>query len=71
MATLGTCFDKISFAARSGRLQTPLSTHPGDTMNRKATRILVATVALVSMAGFAAPAEAAQLKLTARTGWCC
>jgi len=40
-------------------------------MNRKATRIFVASVALVSLAGFAAPAEAAQIKQTARTGWCC
>ena len=40
-------------------------------MNRKSTRILVATVALVSLAGFAGPVEAAQVKQTARTGWCC
>lgn len=40
-------------------------------MNRKATRILVATVALVSLAGFAAPAEAAQVRETARNVWCC
>ena len=40
-------------------------------MNRKTTRILVATVALVSLAGFAGPVEAAQVKQTARTGWCC
>lgn len=39
-------------------------------MNRKATRILVATIALVSLAGFAAPAEAAQVKQT-RNVWCC
>ncbi|WP_275937868.1 hypothetical protein [Nocardioides oleivorans] len=40
-------------------------------MNRKATRILVATIALVSLAGFAGPVEAAQVNTTARTGWCC
>jgi hypothetical protein len=40
-------------------------------MNRKATRIFVATVALVSLAGFATPAEAAQVKQTARNVWCC
>ncbi|NYE35884.1 hypothetical protein F4692_000988 [Nocardioides cavernae] len=40
-------------------------------MNRKATRILVAAVALVSLAGLGTPAEAAQVKQTARTGWCC
>jgi hypothetical protein len=39
-------------------------------MNRKATRIFVATIALVSLAGFAAPAEAGQVKQT-RTVWCC
>ena len=40
-------------------------------MNRKATRIFVATVALVSLAGFAAPAEAGPAKDNARSGWCC
>ncbi|GAB3018177.1 hypothetical protein GCM10011376_01040 [Nocardioides flavus (ex Wang et al. 2016)] len=40
------------------------------TMNRKATRLFVATVALVSLAGFAAPAEAGPVKQV-RTGWCC
>jgi hypothetical protein len=39
-------------------------------MNRKATRFFVATIALVSLAGFAAPAEAAQVKQT-RNVWCC
>ena len=39
-------------------------------MNRKATRIFVATIALVSLAGFAAPAEAGQVKQTS-TVWCC
>lgn len=40
-------------------------------MNRKATRIFVAAVALVSLAGLAGPAEAGQDKQQARTGWCC
>jgi hypothetical protein len=40
-------------------------------MNRKATRIFVATVALVSLAGFAGPAEAGSGRDNARTGWCC
>jgi len=40
-------------------------------MNRKATRIVVATIALVSLAGFAAPADAAQVRTTARNVWCC
>jgi hypothetical protein len=40
-------------------------------MNRKATRILVATVALVSLAGFAAPVEAAQVKQQMRHDRCC
>ena len=40
-------------------------------MNRKATRILVATIALVSLAGFTAPAEAAPAQQTARNIWCC
>ena len=39
-------------------------------MNRKATRIFVATIALVSLAGFAAHAEAGPVKQV-RTGWCC
>ena len=40
-------------------------------MNRTFTRIVVATIALVSLAGFAGPAEAGQGRDTARTGWCC
>lgn len=40
-------------------------------MNRKAPRIIVAAVALAALAGFAAPAEAAQVRMTARTVWCC
>ena len=40
-------------------------------MNRKLARIFVATIALVSLAGFAGPAEAGQGKDTARSGWCC
>jgi hypothetical protein len=39
-------------------------------MSSKATRVLVATIALVSLAGFAAPADAAQVK-EQRTVWCC
>ncbi len=39
-------------------------------MNR-ATRLFVAAVALVSVAGLAAPAEAAQVRTTTRTVWCC
>jgi len=40
-------------------------------MNRKATRIFVAAVALVSMVGLSAPAQAAPAQQLARTGWCC
>jgi len=39
-------------------------------MNSKAPRILIATVALVSLAGLTAPAEAAPVKQS-RTVWCC
>lgn len=43
-------------------------------MRTKAPRVIIATltVALMSLGGFAAPVEAAaQIKQTARTGWCC
>ena len=40
-------------------------------MSSKATRVLVATIALVSLAGFAAPADAAASKPQLRTVWCC
>jgi hypothetical protein len=39
-------------------------------MSSKATRVLVATIALLSLAGFAAPAEAAKVQQQ-RTVWCC
>lgn len=39
-------------------------------MNRKAPRILIATIALVSLAGLTTPAEAAPVKQT-RNVWCC
>lgn len=39
-------------------------------MNSKAPRIIVACIALVSLAGLAAPAEAAKPS-TQRTVWCC
>jgi hypothetical protein len=73
--TLGICFDKIS-SADLGSLLNPTSATPPQhptletLMNRKATRIFVATIALVSLAGFAAPAEAGPVKQV-RTGWCC
>ena len=40
-------------------------------MNRKATRIIVASIALVGLAGLAAPAEAAPSQLQLRNVWCC
>lgn len=40
-------------------------------MSSKAPRIIVATVALISLAGLAAPAEAAPSQLQQRTVWCC
>ncbi|MFC7361154.1 hypothetical protein [Nocardioides astragali] len=40
-------------------------------MNSKAPRIIVACVALVSLAGMAAPADAATSKPQQRTVWCC
>lgn len=40
-------------------------------MNRKFARIVIASLAVVSLAGFAAPAEAGPAVQTSRTGWCC
>lgn len=40
-------------------------------MNRKAPRILVASIALIGMVGLSAPAQAAPAQQLARTGWCC
>lgn len=40
-------------------------------MTSKAPRIIVATIALISLAGLAAPAEAAPSKPQLRTVWCC
>ena len=39
-------------------------------MKTKAPRLLVALVAVVSLAGLTAPADAAPVKQT-RSGWCC
>lgn len=40
-------------------------------MNRKAPRIIVASIALVGLASVAAPAEAAPSQLQLRNVWCC
>ena len=40
-------------------------------MSNKAPRIIVATIALISLAGLAAPAEAAPTKPQTRNVWCC
>ncbi len=40
-------------------------------MNRKAPRILVASIALIGMIGLSSPAEAAPAQQQARTVWCC
>lgn len=40
-------------------------------MSNKATRIAVATIALISLVGMAAPAEAAKGPSTQRNVWCC
>lgn len=40
-------------------------------MNRKFARIIIAALAVVSIAGAAAPAEAGPVLQTSRTGWCC
>jgi hypothetical protein len=39
-------------------------------MNRKFARIVIASLAVVSLAGFAAPAEAGPA-VQQRSGWCC
>lgn len=39
-------------------------------MSTKAARVIVASIALVSLAGLAAPAEAAP-PVQQRSGWCC
>ena len=40
-------------------------------MKTKAARTLVASIALVGLAAFAAPADAAPAQPQYRTGWCC
>ncbi|MCW2738579.1 hypothetical protein [Nocardioides sp.] len=40
-------------------------------MSTKVTRIIVASIALFSLAGMAAPAEAAPAQPQARNVWCC
>ncbi len=40
-------------------------------MTSKAIRIIISTIALVSLAGMAAPAEAAPTKPQLRNVWCC
>lgn len=40
-------------------------------MSSKVTRTIVASIALVSLAGLAAPAEAAPSKPQERNVWCC
>lgn len=40
-------------------------------MSSKVTRIIVASIALVSLAGMAAPADAAPSQLQGRNVWCC
>ncbi|WP_275937867.1 hypothetical protein [Nocardioides oleivorans] len=41
-------------------------------MNSKSARLILASIALVSLAGTAAPAQAAPAgPTTLRTGWCC
>lgn len=40
-------------------------------MSSKAPRIIVATIALISLAGLAAPADAATSKPQQRNVWCC
>ena len=40
-------------------------------MKTKAPRLVVALVAIVSLAGMTVPAEAAPAKQTARSIWCC
>ena len=40
-------------------------------MSNKAARFIVASIALVSLAGLSAPADAAPAKPQARNVWCC
>ncbi len=40
-------------------------------MSTKVIRVIVASIALVSMAGVTAPAEAAPVKAQLRNVWCC
>ena len=40
-------------------------------MSTKAARIIVASIALVGLAGMAAPADAAPTQPQARNVWCC
>lgn len=40
-------------------------------MSTKAPRIIIATIALISLAGLAAPADAAPTKPQPRNVWCC
>ena len=40
-------------------------------MSSKAPRLIVATIALISLAGLAAPAEAEAPAKQQRTVWCC
>jgi hypothetical protein len=40
-------------------------------MKRKAPRIIVASIALIGLAGMAAPAEAAPSQVQLRNVWCC
>jgi hypothetical protein len=40
-------------------------------MKLKTARVIVATIALVSLAGMAAPADAAPARPQARNVWCC
>jgi hypothetical protein len=40
-------------------------------MKSKAPRILIASIALLSLAGFAAPADAAPAQPQMRNVWCC
>ena len=40
-------------------------------MSTKAARVIIASIALVGLAGMAAPADAAPVQNTMRTVWCC
>lgn len=40
-------------------------------MSSKATRIIVASIALLSLAGFAAPVQASPAQPQTRNVWCC